>query len=105
MKRRQRRRTHPVEANTDPPSGSPAGEATLAVLAFHKLGEPSPGGWETWFYTKQSEFLGYLSCLRDEGWRVIDVATLLRGLADPGVFSPRDALITFDDGYRSTLEI
>lgn len=89
----------------DHPDGLGTSAALLAILAFHKVGEPSPGGWETWFYTAESEFLGYLSALRDGGWRVIDVATFLRGVADPGVWSPKDALITFDDGYRSTLEV
>lgn len=82
-----------------------AGEGILAILAFHKVGEPSPGGWDTWFYTSEAEFLGYLRALRDGGWRVIDVATFLRGLVDPEIWSRRDALITFDDGYRSALEV
>jgi peptidoglycan/xylan/chitin deacetylase (PgdA/CDA1 family) len=81
------------------------GEGTLAILAFHKVGDPSPGGWETWYYNTVPEFVGYLSCLREHGWRVIDAATLVRGLSDLADLGPRAALITFDDGYRSVLEV
>ena len=55
----------------------------MAVLAFHKVGEPSPGGWETWSYNTEAEFLGYLRYLRENRWRVLDAAAFLRGLAEP----------------------
>jgi peptidoglycan/xylan/chitin deacetylase (PgdA/CDA1 family) len=80
-------------------------EPRLAILGFHKIGEPSPSGWETWYYNRADEFAGYLAHLRDHGWQVIDVATLLLGLSDPDRLPRRAALITFDDGYRSTLEV
>jgi peptidoglycan/xylan/chitin deacetylase (PgdA/CDA1 family) len=78
---------------------------TLAILAFHKIGEPGPNGWETWYYNTAAEFSGYLSYLRKHDWRVIDVATLVRGLAEPDALPERAALLTFDDGYRSILEV
>ena len=85
---------------------SGAGPArVLAVLAFHKVGEPSPGGWETWYYNTEPEFVGYLTYLRDHDWRVIDAATLVRGVSDPTALPDRAALLTFDDGYRSVLEV
>jgi peptidoglycan/xylan/chitin deacetylase (PgdA/CDA1 family) len=81
------------------------GEGVLAILAFHKVGDPSPGGWETWYCNTALEFSGYLSYLREHGWRVIDAATLVLGLSDPAALGPRAALLTFDDGYRSVLEV
>ena len=77
----------------------------LAILAFHRIGEPGPGGWETWYYNTAAEFTGYLSYLQEHDWRVIDVATLLRGLSDPATLPHQAALLTFDDGYRSVLEV
>jgi peptidoglycan/xylan/chitin deacetylase (PgdA/CDA1 family) len=77
----------------------------LAILAFHKIGEPGPNRWETWYYTSATEFRGYLRYLRNHDWRVIDVPALLRGLAEPDALPERAALLTFDDGYRSILEV
>ncbi len=91
-----------------PQSGSPPGDRRdgpqLAVLAYHKVGAPSPGGWETWFYVPERTFADHLRRLKANGWHVIDLATFLGGLAQPDRLGPRSVLITFDDGYRSVLE-
>jgi hypothetical protein len=44
-----------------------AGERTVAVLSFHKVGAPSPGGWETWFYIPEGAFAAQLAYLRERG--------------------------------------
>jgi peptidoglycan/xylan/chitin deacetylase (PgdA/CDA1 family) len=80
-------------------------EAVLAILGFHKVGEPSPGGWETWYYNTEAEFADYLRYLHDSSWQVIDLATLLRGIDEPDVLPRRAVLLTFDDGYRSTRSV
>jgi peptidoglycan/xylan/chitin deacetylase (PgdA/CDA1 family) len=87
-------------ANQEPSDGR-----VLAVLAYHKIGEPPPGGWQTWFYVPEGAFVGHLMYLQETGWQVLDVSTLLRGLNDPDSLPPRAALITFDDGYRSNLHV
>lgn len=74
---------------------------TLAILGFHKIGEPPPDGWETWFYIPEGTFVEQLSYLQEDGWQVIDLATFLEGLAAPNGVPERAALLTFDDGYRS----
>ncbi len=76
-------------------------DRTLAILGFHKIGEPPPDGWETWFYIPEETFVEQLSYLREDGWQVIDLATFLEGLAAPNSLPGRVALLTFDDGYRS----
>jgi peptidoglycan/xylan/chitin deacetylase (PgdA/CDA1 family) len=76
----------------------------LAILAYHKVGEP-PGGWATWSYVSQEKFESHLCMLRDHGWDVIDVATFLAGLGSQDTLPPKAALITFDDGYRSNLDV
>jgi peptidoglycan/xylan/chitin deacetylase (PgdA/CDA1 family) len=74
---------------------------TLPILGFHKIGEPPPGGWETWFYIPEATFVEQLRYLQEDGWQVIDLATFLRGFAAPNSLPERAALLTFDDGYRS----
>lgn len=78
---------------------------TLAILAFHKIGEPPPGGWRSWFYIPEETFVGYLSYLRDDGWQVIDVTTFLDGLEVPDSLPERAVVLTFDDGYQSMREV
>jgi hypothetical protein len=36
------------------------GSRSLAILAYHKIGEPPPGGWQTWFYVPEENFVGHL---------------------------------------------
>jgi peptidoglycan/xylan/chitin deacetylase (PgdA/CDA1 family) len=86
-------------------SESKAGERMLMILGLHKVGEPSPGGWETWFCNTEAEFIAYLTYLQENRWHVLDTAAILRGLAEPDTLPMRAAVVTFDDGYLSTLEV
>lgn len=81
------------------------GQRRLAILGFHKIGTPTPDGWETWYYIPEETFASQLRYLKESGWEVIDVATLLSGLESPGDLPERAALLTFDDGYRSMREV
>ena len=74
---------------------------TLAILSYHKIGEPPPDGWRTWFYVPEETFYGHLSYLREHGWQVIDLPALFKGITAPESLPERAALLTFDDGYRS----
>lgn len=80
-------------------------ERFLAVLAYHKVGEPPPGGWKTWYHVPEALFAAQLRHLVDGGWEVIDLDRLRTGLADIGTLPRRAALITFDDGYISTKNV
>src|SRR5829696_812308 len=73
----------------------------LAILGFHKIGEPPPDGWETWFYIPETTFVAQLRSLQENGWQVVDLTTFLKGLTAPESLPDRAALLTFDDGYRS----
>lgn len=77
----------------------------IAILGYHKVGPPAPGSWETWFSVPEDVFASQLTVLRDGGWEPVDGGTFLRGLVDPETLPERAALITFDDGYRSVLEV
>jgi peptidoglycan/xylan/chitin deacetylase (PgdA/CDA1 family) len=81
------------------------GERSLAILGYHKIGAPPAHGWDTWFYIPEPVFADQLAWLREHEWEVIDVERFLRGLEEPDSLPQRAALITFDDGYRSNLEI
>jgi peptidoglycan/xylan/chitin deacetylase (PgdA/CDA1 family) len=91
--------------SNDIPTSAEPDDRIVAILGYHKVGAPSAGAWETWYYVPEPTFVAQLSCLRDDGWSVIDVATFLRGLEAPANLPPRAALITFDDGYRSVLKV
>jgi peptidoglycan/xylan/chitin deacetylase (PgdA/CDA1 family) len=92
-----------MQPDTDPRWGY--GDPVIAILGYHKIGEPSPGAWETWYYVPTPTFVAHLTYLHDNGWHVLDMAAFLRGLEDPGTLPARAALITFDDGYRCVLEV
>lgn len=77
----------------------------IAILGYHKVGPPAPGSWETWFSVPEDVFASQLTTLRDGGWQPVDSAAFLDGLADRDALPERAALITFDDGYRSVLEV
>ncbi len=40
----------------------------LAILSFHKIGEPPANGWKTWFYTPEATFVSYLRYLKESDW-------------------------------------
>ncbi len=39
---------------------APGSRRVLAVLAFHKIGEPSDRAWPTWNYVPEATFGSYL---------------------------------------------
>jgi peptidoglycan/xylan/chitin deacetylase (PgdA/CDA1 family) len=74
---------------------------TLVVLGYHKVGDPPPGSWETWYLVPEETFRRQLDDLRRHRWEVVDLARFLMGLDELDLLPERAALITFDDGYRS----
>jgi len=74
---------------------------TVAVLGYHKIGEPPPGAEPTWFHIPEATFAAQLQLLRAEEWQVVDLDTFIRGLDAPEILPTRSAMITFDDGCRS----
>jgi peptidoglycan/xylan/chitin deacetylase (PgdA/CDA1 family) len=77
-------------------------QKTLAVLAYHKVGDP-PGGWHTWFYVSAEDFTAHLRYLTSNDWEILDVHGFLAALECPERAPDRGVLLTFDDGYRSNL--
>jgi peptidoglycan/xylan/chitin deacetylase (PgdA/CDA1 family) len=77
----------------------------LAILGYHKIGQPPDNGWETWYYISSDTFLEQLSFLSSSGWQVIDSQTMLRAISEPEILPERAAVLTFDDGYRSMREV
>ncbi|PYU14561.1 MAG: hypothetical protein DMG29_09400, partial [Acidobacteria bacterium] len=43
--------------------------------------------------------------MHENGWQLIDIGRFLKGLLDPESLPSRGALLTFDDGYRSNLQV
>src|SRR5438046_10232074 len=79
--------------------------ARVAILSYHKIGAPAPGGWDTWYYVPESVFEQHLLLLRDRGFEFVDLPRLYRGLDGADGLPERAALVTFDDGYRNNLTV
>ncbi len=74
------------------------------MLAYHKIGAPPTGGWDTWHYIPESVFKEQMEYLRDSDWSVIDLPSFLAGLEAPATLPDRSLLLTFDDGHLSMRE-
>jgi len=81
------------------------GDRTIAVLSFHKIGEPSDPRWYSWFYIPEKVFAEQLDWLGRRGWSVISTDQFLRGMREPELLPERSAVLTFDDGYRSMVTV
>jgi peptidoglycan/xylan/chitin deacetylase (PgdA/CDA1 family) len=79
------------------------GRSALAILAFHKIGEPPPSPQANPWYIPEATFRSHLRFLASNGWVVLSIDTFLRALSAPGALPQRSALLTFDDGYKSLL--
>ena len=75
----------------------------LAILSYHKIGDPPPDGWHTWFYVPEKIFVKQLKYLRDDGWEIVNLRTMLQSLEDSKFLPSKAVLLTFDDGYKSML--
>ena len=73
----------------------------VAILSYHKIGPPAPGGWDTWYYISRQTFQAQLLLLQTLGYAFIDLPTFYKGLDDPATLPPKSTLITFDDAYRN----
>ena len=76
----------------------------LAVLAYHKIGDPPRGAWQPWFYVPPGLLAEQLAALRERGWTFVELAAAVRGLVDGEELPERSVLVTFDDGHRSVVE-
>ena len=72
---------------------------TLAILGYHKIGQPPRGGWESWYYVPEPVFVRQLGDLHERGFQVIDGPGLQRALDGDEDLPDRAALLTFDDGF------
>ena len=77
----------------------------LVIMGYHKVGFPPAGGWETWLYVPEKVFTLQLNYLKENGWQVISAEAFKQAIDHPRLLAEKTALITFDDGYRSNLEI
>jgi peptidoglycan/xylan/chitin deacetylase (PgdA/CDA1 family) len=81
-------------------SGVPAAKRLVAVLGYHKIGQP-PEEWWSWQYVPGDVFTAQVEWLRGDGWEPIAADELIAGLDAPERLPPKSFLVTFDDAYRS----
>src|SRR5438045_8493721 len=79
---------------------TPNGNGTLRVLMYHKVND-IPENPTT---VPVSTFDEQLTQLGELGYQVVDLDAVLDYYTQGTPLPPRAALITFDDGYRDTLE-
>jgi peptidoglycan/xylan/chitin deacetylase (PgdA/CDA1 family) len=77
----------------------------VAILAYHKIGDPPAGSWDTWHYIDEGTFRQQMRWIADGGWEVLDLPTFLNGIDHPHRAADRGLLLTFDDGPRSMHDI
>jgi len=75
----------------------------LAILGYHKVGGPAPGG-SAWYHVPQPVFDAQLGQLHRDGWRFVSAESVIKALTGEERLPPQAALLTFDDGYRSLIE-
>jgi peptidoglycan/xylan/chitin deacetylase (PgdA/CDA1 family) len=78
----------------------PNGASTLRVLMYHKVND-IPDNPTT---VPVAQFDDQLTQLRELGYRVVDLDAVLDYYGNGAPLPPGAVLITFDDGYRDTLE-
>lgn len=81
-----------------------ANKPRLAILGFHKIGEPPAGYAGTPWYIPESEFVEHLRFLKNNHWQILSLKECLAALSNRRVLSEQSALLTFDDGYRSMVD-
>ncbi len=76
------------------------GEPRLRVLMYHKVNDRP----ENPLSVPVAKFDEQMSHLRELGYQVVDLDTVLDHYRRGAALPPRPILITFDDGYRDNLE-
>jgi peptidoglycan/xylan/chitin deacetylase (PgdA/CDA1 family) len=77
----------------------------IAILGYHKVGDPPADGWYTWSYVPDDVFRKQLDYLKENNWQVISLELFMAALLNPDLLPAKTVLLTFDDGYRSNLRI
>jgi peptidoglycan/xylan/chitin deacetylase (PgdA/CDA1 family) len=73
------------------------------ILNYHAFGERSTADDPNHHFVPVESFAAQIDLLLGRGWRSLDEASYLAGLAGTG-WPTRSFLITIDDGFESTLE-
>ncbi len=73
----------------------------VAILSYHKIGDPPVTGWDSWYYVTQARFREHLLTLHALGWEPIRHTALVEALDHPDRLGRPSVLVTFDDAYQS----
>jgi peptidoglycan/xylan/chitin deacetylase (PgdA/CDA1 family) len=77
----------------------------VPALAYHKVAEIPAGAVHAGNYVTPQQFISQLRYLRARGYEAISFRDLLRYRRGDAELPRRPILITFDDGYRSILDL
>ncbi|MBX6351430.1 MAG: polysaccharide deacetylase family protein [Clostridia bacterium] len=73
----------------------------VPILMYHEIGTPR-GPWPE-LYVRPEDFAAQMAFLRDHGFRAITLAELLDAWAGRRALPAHPVVVTFDDGYASTV--
>jgi peptidoglycan/xylan/chitin deacetylase (PgdA/CDA1 family) len=82
-------------------SGSAPSAAGVPVLIYHQIVTDDRAPGETIIHL--ARFTEQMRYLAEHGYTPIDIDTLVRYMRDGGALPHRPVVLTFDDGWRSTL--
>jgi peptidoglycan/xylan/chitin deacetylase (PgdA/CDA1 family) len=81
-----------------------AGERSVVVLAYHAVADLSADPVLAPYGVPPERLAAQLDALARDGWRFVDLDTLLQGLDGEGAFPQRGVLVTFDDCYADLVD-
>ncbi len=87
----------PARPATGAVTACEANPATVIVLGYHQFDSPVPNEYSI----RTERFRGQMQWLRDNGWTVVPLQSLIAFLQGRTNLPPKSAVITIDDGYRS----
>jgi peptidoglycan/xylan/chitin deacetylase (PgdA/CDA1 family) len=84
---------------------APGNADARAILMYHSISDATEEGIHPYFRlnTTPRQFVAQMDVLRDLGWHVVPLATLLTGSDKTGSVAQKQVAITFDDGYSDFL--
>lgn len=77
----------------------------VAILMYHQLGDPPPGHPWPELYVSKDAFAAQLDWLDREGFHPVTLKEVLTAWREGRPLPDKPVVITFDDGYASTVQV
>ncbi|MDI3269737.1 MAG: polysaccharide deacetylase family protein, partial [Bacillota bacterium] len=97
--------------SSDPDPAPSAGEEAVTswppvpILMYHQIGDPPPDHPWPDLYVSRETFAAQLDWLEEKGFHPLTLKEVLSAWHEGRALPPNPVVITFDDGYASTVEV